>query len=159
VSALAAVGVVATTVALGVGMAVQDRARQNYRAQVRASQTAAAHAMSDPGPVASPVGVWARHARTGWHAAIEAGRLAVVVGPVADPGNPGCALVLAADPTGALGDVRVLIGIDPATGTEIALPVPTDLDHPIEAAAWTYTDPAHPVNPTAEDYADLTTRT
>jgi hypothetical protein len=106
----------------------------------------------------SPAEVWARLSRTGWHAEIEAGRLAVL-SRCPDPGTGGGVLSLVADPLGRLGPVRVLVATDPATGDEVALPVPADTVHPLQAAAWTYTDPAHPVNPSPEVYADLCVRT
>jgi hypothetical protein len=152
---MAAVGLVVLVVVV-VGTAVQARSRRAYADAVAASYMRAVAVRSRD---ESPAEVWARLSRTGWRAAIDAGRLVVVAGPVPDPGNPGNVLHLVADPLDRVGRVHVLVGIDPATGTEVALPVPAEMAHPLQAAAWTYTDPAHAVNPSPEVYADLTVRT
>jgi hypothetical protein len=101
--------------------------------------------------------------QVGWQQLLLAGQLQLVCAPVADPGNDGRWLVLAEDPTGALGDVRVLVGIDGSpqadgTHTVHARVVPGWLADPIAAAAWTYDDPSHPLRTTAAVYAGLAVR-
>lgn len=101
--------------------------------------------------------------QTGWQQLLLSGRLEPVGAPVADPGNPGHWLVLACDPTGSLGDVRVLIGADgtpekDGSRTVHGVVVPGHFTDPIAAAAWTYDDPTHPLRTTAGDYADLAVR-
>jgi hypothetical protein len=150
---MAAVGLVVLLV-IAVGAAAQARVRSHGDA----SAAAQVQAMPVRSRDESPAVVWARLSRTGWHAEIEAGRLAVI-SRCPDPGTGGGVLSLVADPLDRLGPVRVLVATDPATGDEVALPVPADTVHPLQAAAWTYTDPAHPVNPSPEVYADLCVRT
>jgi hypothetical protein len=101
--------------------------------------------------------------RVGWQQLLLAGRLEPVGAPVADPGNSGHWLVLAADPTGSLGDVRVLIGADGSPEADGArtihgVVVPGYFTDPIAAAAWTYDDPTHPLRTTAAVYADTALR-
>ncbi len=100
---------------------------------------------------------------TGWQQLLVQGRLQPVTAPVADPGNPGRWLTLAEDPTGALGEVRVLVGVDGSPQADgqhgvHGVVVPSHLTHPIAAAAWTYDDPTHPLRTTAAAYADMAVR-
>jgi hypothetical protein len=114
-------------------------------------------------PARPTVAARATAEQVGWRQLLLAGQLAPVTPAVADPGNPGHWLVLAADPTGALGDVRVLVGIDGSPSSDgshtvHARVVPGWLDDPYAAAAWTYDDPTHPLRTTAAVYADLAVR-
>lgn len=101
--------------------------------------------------------------RAGWQRLLFEGRLRPVAAPVADPGNPGRWLTLTEDPTGALGDVRVLVGVDGSPQPDgqhdvIGVVVPGHLSDPLAAAAWTYDDPTHPLRTTAAAYADMAAR-
>jgi hypothetical protein len=101
--------------------------------------------------------------RAGWQQLLVEGRLRPVAPSVACPGNPGRWLTLAEDPTGALGDVRVLVGVDGSPQPDgqhavIGVVVPGHLSDPIAAAAWTYDDPTHPLRTSSAVYADMAVR-
>jgi hypothetical protein len=95
---------------------------------------------------------------------IQAGVL-LTVDHADDPGNGDALAVLTADPLGVLTDPdgRVLLVENAPTGhgtrTIHAIPVPPRLTDPIEAAAWTYDDEAHPVRVDPITYLRLARRT
>jgi hypothetical protein len=94
---------------------------------------------------------------------LASGALRQVSAYVPDPGNHGEALVLAEDPTGSLGAVRVLIAVNGTANSDgthnvHAVVVPRHLTDPIAAAAWSYNDPSHPLQTTAADYAAMAAR-
>lgn len=109
--------------------------------------------------------VWAQAEQVGWIRLLAEGVLRPVCEPRADPGNPlGTRLVLAEHVTGAFGDCRVLLAVNPSPGPDgahglVAIPVPADLADPLQAAAWTYADPHHPVETTPAGYAATARRT
>jgi hypothetical protein len=109
-----------------------------------------------PAPQVSPAELFTQLEAMGWHQALATGRVRMVGSPAPDPGNPGQVLRLVEAPAGGLGDSRVLLATDPATGQVVALPVPVTITGPVEAAAWTYTDPDHELPIT---YTDLARRT
>lgn len=100
----------------------------------------------------------------GWDLLLAAGRLAVVSGPIPDPGNPAGLLVLVDDRTGRLGPVRVLLAINATPEPDgrrrlVALYVPHQIADALAAAAWTYDDDTHPIRVTPALYATTARRT
>ena len=94
---------------------------------------------------------------------LASGALRQVSTYVPDPGNPGQVLVLAEDPTGSLGAVRVLIAVNGTpnpngTHNVHALVVPRHFADPVAAAAWSYNDPSHPLPTTAAAYTAMAVR-
>jgi hypothetical protein len=102
--------------------------------------------------------VWAQAEQVGWIRLLAEGVLRPVGQPRADPGNPlGTRLVLAEHVTGAFGDCRVLLAVDPSPGPDgahdlVAIAVPSWIDDAVSAAAWTYGCPR-------DVYAGLARRT
>lgn len=101
-----------------------------------------------------------------WGPLIAGGWLHKVSTIAPDPGNPGQVFAVFTDPHGLAGHPggRVLIAADGTPDTDghrrlHAVPVPPDLADPLEAAAWTYDDPTHPVRCTPAVYAALARRT
>jgi hypothetical protein len=94
---------------------------------------------------------------------LATGALRQVSQKVRDPGNHDHMLVLAEDPSGMLAGFRVLICVN---GTQNqygsfdvhAVIVPARFSDPLEAVVWTYQDPSHPVQPTAEAYCAMAAR-
>jgi hypothetical protein len=94
---------------------------------------------------------------------LATGALRQVSQPVRDPGNHDHLLVLAEDPSGMLAGFRVLICVNGTPNNDgsfdvHAVVVPDGFTDPVEAAAWSYQDPAHPVQPTAEAYRSMAVR-
>jgi hypothetical protein len=74
---------------------------------------------------------------------LAAKELVPVSPPAIDPGNRGQVLVLAVDPKGRLGGCQVLVVADGTTRRVHTILVPGDLDDPLAAVAWSYTDTTH----------------
>lgn len=94
---------------------------------------------------------------------LATGALRQVSQPVRDPGNHDHLLVLAEDPSGMLAGFRVLICVNGTPNNNgsfdvHAVVVPAGFTDPVEAAAWSYQDPAHPVQPTAKAYRSMAVR-
>jgi hypothetical protein len=175
----AVLGVFVIVSAAGVG--ARGRAERAHAARVargralaQATTPARARCARTASPVRrgglSPAAEWERLARAGWHRALGSGGLVVVAGPVPDPGNPGHTLTLAEHSGGALGPTRVLLATNPAAPTAptgpagavggvVALAVPAHVGDPVQAVAWTYDDPTHPLRTTAGTIHALTRRT
>lgn len=100
----------------------------------------------------------------GWDYLLTTGRLRVIAGPVADPGNPAGVLILLEDRSHAFGHVRILLAINATPEPDgrrrlVGLYVPADMTDPVRAAAWTYDDEDHPIRTTATVYAAINRRT
>jgi len=114
--------------------------------------------------VPTPQQRWADLERSGWWRALTHDRIRLVGEPAADPGNPPWFLLLVEDPTGWLGDCRVLLGVNGTASPDgahdlVALPVPACVSHPLAAAAWLADDESHPVRVTAQVIATTVNRT
>lgn len=101
-----------------------------------------------------------------WAPLIAGGWLSKVSASAPDPGNPGQVIAVFHDPHGVAGHPggRVLICADGTPDADghrrlHAVPVPPDLADPIEAAAWAFDDPSHPVRCSRSVYAALARRT
>jgi hypothetical protein len=94
---------------------------------------------------------------------LATGALRQVSQMVRDPGNHDHMLVLAEDPSGMLAGFRVLICVNGTPNQHgsfdvHAVIVPARFSDPLEAVVWTYQDPSHPVQPTAQSYRAMAVR-
>jgi hypothetical protein len=137
-------------------------------AGVTAMAWAAARSTRQPGlsPQAARKAAQADAKAGRWEPLIRGGWLHKISTSAPDPGNPGQVIAVFTDPHGLAGQPggRVLIAADGTPDADghrrlHAVPVPPDIRDPLEAAAWTYDDPTHPVRCTPAVYAALARRT